>query len=145
MTGYGHGQYKKTQVSTVDSGRLIILLYEGAMAFLKKAEDCWDNKDYSGLALNINRCMDIIDELEASLNMTEGGEIATNLKQLYRFMSMHLIKARTDNNPSLVKDVFQMLNQLNEAWKEAVNSQEGKEVISRRQAPLKPSTKSLMA
>jgi flagellar secretion chaperone FliS len=145
MTTYGYGQYKKTQVSTVDSGRLIILLYDGALAFLKKAKDCWDNKDYPGLALNVNRGLDIIDELNASLNMTEGGEIADNLKRLYQFMTHHLIKARTDNNPGLISDVIKMLDQLNTAWKEAVQSQEGKETLSRRQTPLRPSTKIMTA
>ena len=145
MTGYGYGQYKKTQVSTVDSGRLIILLYEGAIAFLKKAKICWDKKDYPGLALNVNRGLDIVDELNASLNMTEGGEIAENLKRLYQFMSHHLIKARTDNNPGLINDVIKMLDQLNEAWKEAVKSQEGKETLSRRQVPVRPSTKTMTA
>jgi len=145
MVDYGHGQYKRTQVSTVDSGRLIILLYEGAIAFLRKAKECLENEDYPGLSLNINRSMDIIDELDASLNMSEGGEIAANLKQLYRFMIQHLIKARSDNNPSLVKDVIEMLSQLNEAWKQAVSSDEGKQALASRQSPTKASTKSLVA
>ncbi len=145
MTNYGYGQYKKTQVSTVDSGRLIILLYEGSIAFLKKAKESWDEKDYPGLALNVNRGLDIIDELNASLNMTEGGEIAENLRRLYQFMTHHLIKARTDNNPGLISDVIKMLDQLNSAWKDAVNSQEAKETLAKRQTPIRPSTKVMTA
>lgn len=145
MPGYGHGQYQKTHVSTVDSGRLIILLYDGAVAFLKKAQDAWDKKDTSGLSLNINRALDIIDELDASLNMTEGGEIATNLRRLYQFMTGHLMQARTDGNPAMIGDVVKMLTQLNEAWKQAITSQEGKEVLASRPQPVKASTKSLVA
>ena len=145
MTSYGYGQYKKTHVSTVDSGRLIILLYDGAIAFLKKAKDCWDKKDYPGLALNVNRGLDIIDELNVSLNMTEGAEIADNLRRLYQFMIQHLIKARTDHNPGLINDVVKMLEQLNGAWKEAVISQEGKETLAGRRTPLRPSTKVMTA
>ncbi len=145
MTNYGYGQYKKTQVSTVDSGRLIILLYDGAIAFLKKAKDCWENKDYPGLAVNVNRSLDIIDELNASLNMAEGAEIAENLRRLYQFMIQHLLKTRTENSPGLIGDVIKMLEQLNGAWKEAVISQEGRETLARRQPPLRPSTKVMTA
>ncbi|MDR0882445.1 MAG: flagellar protein FliS [Candidatus Adiutrix sp.] len=31
MNAYGTGQYRQTQVTTVDKGRLIVLLYEGAI------------------------------------------------------------------------------------------------------------------
>ena len=37
MMNYGQNQYRKTQVATVDRGRLIVLLYEGAISFLTKA------------------------------------------------------------------------------------------------------------
>lgn len=146
MVAYGHGQYKKTQVTSVDNGRLIILLYEGALSFLQKAKGCLREKDYPGLALNINRAMDIIDELDASLNTSEGGEIAQNLRRLYRFMSLHLIKARADENPAQIDDVMRMLASLNEAWKEAVATPEAQESLSHKgREPIKPSTKSLVA
>ena len=112
---------------------------------MKKARDCWENEDYPGLAVNVNRSLDIIDELNASLNMAEGAEIAGNLRRLYQFMTQHLIKTRTENNPGLIGDVIKMLEQLNGAWKEAVTSQEGKETLARRRVPLRPSTKVMTA
>jgi flagellar protein FliS len=145
MTGYGHGQYQRTQVSTVDSGRLIILLYEGAISFLKKAEQCHETNDPVGLSVNINRSLDIIDELDASLNMAEGGEIAANLRRLYQFMAGHLMKARSEQTGAKVKDVIQMMGQLNDAWKKAVTSQEAKETLANRPTPLKASTRTLVA
>jgi len=145
MPGYGHGQYKKTQVATVDSGRLIILLYEGAISFLHKCKGCMADRDYPGLALNFNRALDIIDELDASLNLSEGGEIAGNLRRLYRFMSHHLLKARSSENVAMVEEVIRLLVQLNESWKEALGTQEAQEVLARKQTPAKATTKSLVA
>ena len=146
MVAYGHGQYKKTQVTSVDNGRLIVLLYEGALSFLQKAKECLQDKDYPGLALNVNRAMDIIDELDASLNTSEGGDIAQNLRRLYRFMSLHLIKARAEENSSQIDDVIRMLSTLNEAWKEAVATPEAQESLAHKgREPIKPTTKSLVA
>ncbi len=129
----------------MDSGRLIILLYEGAISFLQKAAADMRREDYPGLTLNINRAMDIIDELDLSLNLSEGGEIAQNLRRLYRFMSQHLIKARGENNPGMIEQVIHILAQLNEAWKEALATPEANEVIAQKQAPTKASTRSLVA
>ncbi len=147
MTSYGHGQYTKTQVATVDSGRLIVLLYEGAISFLVKAKECMKNQDHPGIALNVNRAMDIIDELDASLNTSEGGEVAQNLRRLYRFMNQHLIRLRAENDTSLADDVIKILSQLNEAWKEALKTPEAQEVLTSKQGSqnAKPSTKSLVA
>ena len=145
MAGYVPAQYKKTEVATVDSGRLIILLYEGAISFLNKATECMRQKDWGGLAVNVNRAMDIIDELDLSLNMTEGGQIAQNLRRLYRFMSQQLIKARSDGSPDMIDQVIRMLNQLNDAWKDALATPQASEVLAKKKAPLRPSTKSLVA
>lgn len=149
MIGYGHGQYTKTQVTTVDSGRLIVLLYEGAISFLQKAKNCHQGEDYSGLALNINRAMDIIDELDASLNTSEGGEVAQNLRNLYRFMNQHLIRVRAENNTKPLDEVINILSQLNEAWKQALTKPEAQEALRAKdqtaQGTLKPNTKSMVA
>lgn len=144
MIGYGQSQYKKTQVSTVDSGRLIILLYEGAANFLLKAKEAMAAQEHQAVATHINRAMDIIDELDVSLNLSEGGDIASNLRQLYRFMVRHLIKARAENSLQCIDDVVQILGDLNQAWKEAMNKQEAQQVLSNKTAP-RPSTKSVTA
>ena len=66
MMNYGQQQYKKTQVATVDRGRLIVLLYEGAISFLTKARACLEESDIPGACGLINRAQDIIEELNAS-------------------------------------------------------------------------------
>ena len=133
MIGYGHTQYTKTQVETVDPGKLIVLLYEGAISFLQKSKECIEKGDFAGLSLNVNRAMDIIDELDCSLNTSEGGEVAQNLRRLYRFVSQHLIKYRVDNNPAIVNDVIKILGQLNDAWKEALSQPEAQEMLAKKQ------------
>jgi len=133
MTGYGQQQYKKTQVATVDRGRLIVLLYEGAIGFLNKARAAQEDGDLATACNFINRAQDIIDELNASLNMHEGGDIAANLRRLYLFMGDQLVQAKIKKQPGALGEVMTMLNTLNEAWREAVNTPEAQEVLAKRQ------------
>lgn len=129
MQQYGQNQYRKTQVATVDRGRLIVLLYEGAISFLTKAEASLSDGDIPGAANLINRAQDIIDELNASLNMDQGGDIAANLRRLYLFMGDQLVRAKIKADSEPLRDVTRMLTTLNEAWREAVSKPEAREVL----------------
>ena len=135
MMSYGQQQYKKTQVATVDRGRLIVLLYEGAISFLTKAKACLEEKDIPGACNLINRAQDIIDELNASLNMEAGGEISGNLRKLYLFMSDQLVKAKMGNGEDTISEVVRMLGTLNDAWRQAVVTPEAQEVLQRQPQP----------
>ena len=134
MLTYGQNQYRKTQVNTVDRGRLIILLYEGAIGFLSKAEHSLLEDDIPGASVLVNRAQDIIDELNAALNMELGGEIAQNLRRLYMFMNDQLVQAKVKNDVTPIKEVVRMLSSLNEAWREAVTKPEAQEVLSKQSA-----------
>jgi flagellar protein FliS len=132
MQQYGQNQYRKTQVATVDRGRLIVLLYEGAISFLTKAEASLAESDIPGAANLINRAQDIIDELNASLNMDQGGDIAANLRRLYLFMGDQLVRAKIKADSEPLRDVTRMLTTLNEAWREAVSKPEAREVLEQQ-------------
>ena len=126
---YGQQQYKKTQVATVDRGRLIVLLYEGAISFLTKAKACIAEQDVPACCNYINRAQDIIDELNASLNMEQGGDIAANLRKLYLFMSDHLVQAKIKVQSEHLDEVIRMLSTLNEAWRKAVATPEAQQAL----------------
>lgn len=142
MNAYGQSQYKRTQVTTVDKGRLIVLLYEGTIKFLRQAQECAQEGDLKGKAHHINRALDVIGELNHSLNMGDGGQVASNLRSLYMFMSDHLIKAKIKKETGYLDDVLQILTTLLGAWSEVVNMPEAREAIPQQEATsLKASVK----
>ena len=116
MNAFGSVQYRQTQVSTVDKGRLIVLLYEGAIKFLREAVRAQAEGDISAKAGFINRALDIITELSQSLNLADGGEIAQNLKRIYQFWIDHLIRAKVSRDTQPLDDVAEMMTSLIEAW-----------------------------
>ena len=116
MPGYGHNQYLKTQVTSADGLRLIVLLYEGAIKFLLTAQEGIREKDVVKRHNHINRTLDIIAELKNSLNFSQGGEIAKSLNALYLFMQRHLTMANIENDAQKVQEVINILSSLKEAW-----------------------------
>ena len=131
MNAYGQRQYQQTQVTTVDKGRLIVLLYEGAIKFLRQAKDAAEVGDISAKAAHLNRALDIIAELNQSLNMNEGGDVSVNLRKIYLFWSEHLIQAKVKKDTRNIDDVLGMLGSLNEAWNHVISQPEAQEVVPR--------------
>ena len=113
----GIATYQENAVNTQSEGRLIVMLYDGAIRFMKLAIIEMENKSYEAKGRYINRALDIINELNVVLDMEAGGEIAHNLRQLYVFMNRHLSQANIKCDPELVRDVIKLMEKLNEGWK----------------------------
>ncbi len=122
-------QYKRTQVTTVDGLKLVVLLYDGAIGHLEEAREGCHQKDFEGIANNINRAQAIIEELNNSLNMNKGEQIAQNLRSLYLFMNDHLVKAKITSDPRMIEEVMGMLKTLRDAWEEIEKRPEIRESI----------------
>jgi flagellar protein FliS len=124
MNAYGSEIYRNTQVSTVDKGRLIIILYEGGIKFIREAIKAQEEGDIPTKASCINRALDIINELNQSLNMQEGGEIAVNLRRIYKFWNEHLLRAKVSRDGHGLGDVEAMMVSLAQAWEIVCNDPE---------------------
>ena len=116
MAGYGRSEYLKTQISTADGVKLIVLLYEGAIKFLLTAQEGIQEKNVAKRHNNIYRVLDILVELRNALDFSQGGEIATSLNALYLFMEWHLTFANIQNDEQKIQEVINMLSSLKEAW-----------------------------
>jgi flagellar protein FliS len=111
--------YRENTVTTQTQGRLVVLLYDGAIKFLKQAVKEIQAGQWAQKGEYINKAIAIINELNSSLDMESGGEIADNLRQLYNFMTKHLAEANIRRDIQKIRDVIACLNDLNEGWKAA--------------------------
>lgn len=109
--------YRQNTITTQMPGQVIVLLYEGAIRFLKQAQRAVENQDYAQKGYSLGRAQDIIYELNASLNMDAGGEIAQNLRSLYTFIWIQLNRINLNNDSSMLKRLLGMLEQMAGAWK----------------------------
>ena len=109
--------YQDTSVTTQSRGHLIVMLYEGAVKFLKLAVKEIEAKDYEAKGRHITRAQDIINELNTVLDMESGGEVAVNLRKLYMFMTSHLDQANINCDTQKINEVITLLEELNKGWK----------------------------
>ncbi|MBI3329616.1 MAG: flagellar export chaperone FliS [Nitrospinae bacterium] len=116
----GYRMYEHTQITTADRGRLLLLLYEGAIAFLHEAERQMRQGDGIKARLLQTRAFEIISELMNTLNHQATGEIASYLRRLYAFMLQHLAEGNVRKDPQHFDDVAHLLTTLHSAFAQAV-------------------------
>jgi flagellar protein FliS len=113
----GIDAYRQTAIGTQSKGRLIVMLYDGAIKFMKLAIAELEAGELAAKGQYINRAQDILRELNIVLDMEAGGEIAGNLRRLYAFMIRRLSEANAERDPQMIREVIGLMEELNQSWK----------------------------
>lgn len=115
--------YQKAQVTTASRGHLVVMLYEGAVKSLNEAIDLFDSsdniktRDIEKFSHAIQKTQSIINELQVSLNMEAGGDIAKNLMALYVYFNNELLDANIKHDKKKIIAVRDMLSDMTGAWR----------------------------
>lgn len=104
-------------VTTQNPGRIIVMLYDGAICFLKQARTGIQNGDYLKKSAALLNAQDIIFELNASLNMELGGDISKHLRSLYSFIWKSINRVNVKNDVVLLDRLTAILEELVWAWR----------------------------
>ena len=115
--------YKETQIKTATPGKLILMMYDGAIKNLNQALQDMDDEHrrYDSISNSLIKAQDIIAELMISLDFERGGEIAKNLFGLYVFMNRRLLDGNIKKDKAPLEEVRTLLMELRGAWAEVAD------------------------
>ncbi|WP_148715877.1 flagellar export chaperone FliS [Chitinolyticbacter meiyuanensis] len=116
LAAYGK-QNLQAQVESASPGRLIVMLYEGAIKAAQLGKLHMQNGDIAAKGESLSKAISIIDEgLRLVLDHEQGGELSANLDALYFYMIQQLFEANLHNRPELIDQVVTLLTDLRDAW-----------------------------
>ena len=121
MLSNPYQQYQQNQVDTATPDRLLLMMYNGALKFIKTAREGIVEKDIEKANNHIIKVQDIVYELMSSLDL-ETGELAQNLLALYYYINNRLMEANINKDEEILKEVESLLTDMRDAWKEAITS-----------------------
>ena len=116
----GYRVYEHARITTADRGRLLLMLYEGGIDFLREGERRMRQGDDVKARYYQAKAFNIVTELMNTLDHQVGGEIAANLSRLYAFMLHHLSEGNARQAPQHFADVAHLLAILHDAFAQAV-------------------------
>lgn len=121
--------YRTIATQTAPPGQLVLMLYEGAIHALERALTGFgcDDPAESNMVVhnNVQRAQDIIRELNLSLNMEQGGDCASTLRQLYDYFDRRLWESNLHKRADGVEEVIRHLGVLRGAWAAMLSKQTG--------------------
>jgi len=126
--GNPYAAYQKTAVTTASQGKLVVMLYQGAERELTAAINSFgDDSKLPASAIeafgkHIMKAQEIINELQVSLDMDKGGQIAQNLMSLYVFFNKELLTVSINQDKEKLEQILTMIKQLGSAWEVAANN-----------------------
>ena len=113
-------------MQTAAPGQLILMLLDGALRFLDQAENGFKIEDPAEanqtIHNNIQRTQDILLELNLSLDMKNGGELAKTLRALYNYMDRRLMDSNLRKEAEGLNETRRHLNTLRNAWAEMLQA-----------------------
>jgi len=121
MTKNATNTYQTQQIMTASPARLVAMLFDKAISSLNEAIRAIDAGDVEARWRANGRAMEIVNHLWATLDMEKGGQIATNLDQIYQFILAKLPEVDMRNNPAAARDVIGLLEPLRRSWHEVAN------------------------
>ena len=117
----GADTYRRMEAETRSPMELVVMLYDGAIRFMGEARQAIARNDVRARTEATRRVLDIVVELQNTLNVNEGGNIARELDRLYTYMSTRIMDV-TRGDASAADELYKLLTTLREAWSQAMNT-----------------------
>ncbi len=112
--------YKKvsvdSQLSAASPHKVVQMLMAGAIERLIQGKAAMQQGNIPVKGERLGKALDIIISLRGCLSMEDGGEISTNLDQLYEFMISQITTANQTNESQPLDDVIDILREIKSAW-----------------------------
>jgi len=114
--------YQQTNVTTAKPDKILLMLYEGCIKFVKVAKLKLQEKKTAEKGKNISKALAIVSELINTLDHDVGGQLARDLEALYMFMMDKLIEANLHNKIEDLEVVEKLMTTLYGAWTDVVTN-----------------------
>jgi flagellar secretion chaperone FliS len=110
--------YVKNELGNLSREEIVVKLYQALRMRMQAAIEEISDGNVGKKAEHLSRALAIVLELQTSLDLEQGGEIAVNLNNLYGYLVSDLITANLKNDSQKIKDGLKVVEPLLEAWTE---------------------------
>jgi flagellar protein FliS len=130
--------YRETAVRGASPVRLVICLYEQAIEDLRLAVIALERGDIEARTRGINHALMVIAQLQGSLDMERGGDVARNLSRFYGLVRAGLTEAQLKQSGRILEQQVSQLVLVHEAWLEVERVTAGQLPLSTEPLSINP-------
>ena len=112
--------YRQITTMTASPGQIVLMLYEGALRSLELSLPGFTCPDPGQANMtihnNLQRALEIIQQLNGALNLEVGGEFALTMRRLYDYFVRRIRQSNIRKESSGVEEVIRHMTVLRDAW-----------------------------
>ena len=123
MDRRGYQQYKQQSVNSMTPGELLLLLYDELVKRATMASISLDKKDFDNFEMAVDRCMDIVNYLDETLDHKY--PISGELSRLYEYFTYQLGRIKIGRNKQELEKLRPMLAEMRDAFHTAEKNSGG--------------------
>jgi flagellar protein FliS len=117
--GRGALAYQTVDAQSRSPLELVVMLYDGAIRFVRQAQDAHCRGDTRRRATDVSRALAIVGELQSTLDVERGREVASELDRLYHYMTGRLLDVTVKGDVTALDETLRLLATLREGWAHA--------------------------
>jgi flagellar protein FliS len=114
-------------VADASPTRLVQVMFEHILSYLATARGCIarvrDDRPLNEVLAKvtaISKANALLAQLNATLDMERGGQVAQNLRALYEYMMNRLTLANATNDAALIAEVASLVEKIKSGWDQIV-------------------------
>ncbi|MDX6384897.1 MAG: flagellar secretion chaperone FliS [Blastocatellia bacterium] len=108
--------YGRVANSENDPMQQVVMLYDGAIRFLRLAGADIESGNLVAKADHTNRALDILNYLQSILDFEQGGEVASTLDRLYTLVSMKALRGSANLDARAMATAVDLLTPVRDSW-----------------------------
>lgn len=112
--------YQQNSVSTASPGELTLMLYNGALKFMRLAKKGIEEENLELKNTNLIKAQKIIQELMVTLNPDL--EVSKSMLTMYDYMNRRLIEANIKNDTEIIEEVEALMTEFRDTWKQVIQT-----------------------
>lgn len=110
--------YREAAIRGANPVRLVICLYEQAIEDLRRALIALEKNDIEARTREINHALMVLAQLQGSLDLERGADVARNLQRFYSLVRAGLVEAQRQQSARILERQISQLVLVYEGWLE---------------------------
>lgn len=115
--------YREAEVATDNPVRLVVLLYDQLLRDLQRALDAIAQNDIQRRTHELDHALLVVGQLQATINLSGGGEVAQTLDHFYNVVRGNLLFAASQGSVEVLEQQSRQILAVREAWLEVERQQ----------------------
>lgn len=120
--------YRRIDVQTASQGKLIVMMFNGAIQRAEEAKRAIKNGDGPAAHNSLLVAQDIVSELRGALNM-DAGELAENLDRTYEYFHHLLVTANIKKDSAPLDECVRHMASMRDTWSELFEQVDKDEIL----------------